>query len=483
MRCGKCWGEGHTGFRCTTKMLNPAAMPYYANKPKPINQANTGAKPYDDLLLKPCPLAAPSLPSNRPKRLAYFANQDPAFLSEVERLNNGVVFDTHGLELGFKPMDVAKFAVRTQLVEVADISIAILDRDRFLIILPPGVASETFIHATCPALWDAGFSFQPWSPLDGARLVIPEYKALLTLMDVPPHLRRDKIIEGSISTFGTFLGTIPQQGTPNLSLWTVAVAVDRLERIPDELELHAAGLESIVKVRTDNWMRAPLYSSTDLPKHKPKYTKPVGKPQRPSEDLIYLSRGVLKELCKGLDPASLPEEIQGFLTGTKIPAMTIAQTEDLLHLRDTQASSSGTPHEAGLVHLGETGPTETATHLGISQTKPISSTDSGADDESGQPKARKETTHRVKRIVPQKIPTLVRILQRNPPQKMSHPKAPIPRPDIYVQEPSASQRTDVSCQSDRTRSVRLSAQRNKGKSVASFAAQRKDKGMKFTREA
>lgn len=197
----------------------------------------------------------------------------------MQELHNRVVFDTHGLELGFKPMDVAKFAKRTKLVEEADISIGVLDKDRFLIVLPPGLASDTFINATYPALWDAGFSFQPWSPLDGARLVVPEYKALLTLLDVLPHLRNEKYIASTISTFGTFPGTIPQQGIPNLSFWTVVVAVDRLELIPDELEVHAAGLEFMVKVRTENWIRAPLYSPADLSKHKPKYTKPLGKPQ------------------------------------------------------------------------------------------------------------------------------------------------------------------------------------------------------------
>lgn len=218
MRCGKCWGEGHTGFRCKTNMLNPAALPYWSNKAQQPPAKTEPKKSFDDLLLKPCPLSAPAMPANRPKRLAYFADRDPAFLQEIARLNNAVVFDTHGLEKGFKLTDVAGFAQRTKLVSKADISIGILADDRFLIMLPEGVAPETFINRTTPKLWDAGFTFQPWSPLDGARLVLPEYKALLTLSNVPPPLRREKDLAGAISTFGIYLGLIPQEDPPNLSI-------------------------------------------------------------------------------------------------------------------------------------------------------------------------------------------------------------------------------------------------------------------------
>ena len=192
MRCGKCWGEGHNGSHCKTKILNPAAMPYWSNRTVPAKPKSAPATPYDELLKKPCPLSAPTMPNNRPARVAYFADRDPAFLTEIAKLNNAMVFNTHGRQLGFKPHDIAQFAKRTKLVEKHEISIGILGQDKFLIVLPVGIAPETFINATSPSLWEAGFSFQIWSPLDDGRLVIPEYKVLLTLHNVPPHMRRDR---------------------------------------------------------------------------------------------------------------------------------------------------------------------------------------------------------------------------------------------------------------------------------------------------
>lgn len=259
LRCGKCWGEGHNGTHCKAQMLNPAAMPYWSGKAVPARPKTAPSTAYDDLLRKPCPLSEPTMPNNRPNRVAYFADRDPAFLTEIAKLNNGVVFNTHGKELGFKLHDVAQFATRTKLVEKHEISIGILAQDRFLIMLHVGVAPETFINATSPSLWDAGFSFQPWSPLDGGRLAIPEYKVLLTLHNVPPHMRRDKDIAGAVSTFGVFLGTIPQEGNLNLSIWTTALAVNRLERIPKEIEMYAGGVEYVITTQVINWLRSPLY--------------------------------------------------------------------------------------------------------------------------------------------------------------------------------------------------------------------------------
>lgn len=105
LKCGKCWGEGHTSFRCKGKSLNPAAMPYWANKAKfaPV----TTTKLIDDRLLKPNPLAASTLPAARPKRLEAFSPQDQATMAEISKLNGGVVFNTHGLELDFTIKDVA----------------------------------------------------------------------------------------------------------------------------------------------------------------------------------------------------------------------------------------------------------------------------------------------------------------------------------------------------------------------------------------
>lgn len=363
MRCGKCWGEGHLGTHCKSKQLNPAAMPYWANKAKQAIPKQPPATTFDDILLKPCPLAAPTLPANRPKRLSVYIERDDSIKEELTKLGNSVVFNTHGLQLGFKLDDIAGFATRTRVVSVTEISIATLSPGRFLITLPPGMAPETFINTTGPELWDAGFSFQPWSAMDEARLAIPEYKAMLSLEGLQPFLRKEKIIAKAISTFGIYLGTVPQQGTPDLSLWTVAVAIDRLERIPDELAIYERGLEFILKVTTKNWMRALLYTAAELPKPQQKFSKPI-RPSKPSysDDMepIPIARRVLIDLCKNIAPDALPEEIRALLLGPPGRlAITFAQTEELLSLNPTPIVAAS---EAGRQHPGHTDHTQDGTH-------------------------------------------------------------------------------------------------------------------------
>lgn len=56
--------------------------------------------------------------------------------------------------------------------------------------------------------------------------------------------------------------SVPHHDHANLSFWTVMVAVDRLERIPDEIEFHDADFKFYLRVQTKNWIRSP---STRLP--------------------------------------------------------------------------------------------------------------------------------------------------------------------------------------------------------------------------
>lgn len=157
------------------------------------------------------------MPTNRPKKLTYFADNDPFLLSEINKLESAIVFDTHGKELGFKIDDITGFATRTELVEPSDISISIMAKDRFVIFLSTSLAPETFINKTGPELWEVAFSFQPWSPIDSDTLVLPEYKALLTLTGIPPHLFHEKEVAKACATFGTFLDTIPRKDTSDIS--------------------------------------------------------------------------------------------------------------------------------------------------------------------------------------------------------------------------------------------------------------------------
>lgn len=313
MRCGKCWGEGHMGTRCTANTLNPAAMPYWANRAKPQPAPAPKPTPLDELL-KPCPRAAQAMPSNRPKRLEYHCRRDASTLSELDKLKSGVVFNTHGNELGFSLQDVMGFATRTNKVQASEISIAKLNREKFLIILPFGLAPETFINATGSELWDAGFSFQPWSPLDGSRMVLPLFQAFIDLHDIPPHLFEEPEVMKVVQTFGTFVVSIPSKDPADLSRWSLVVAVSSLEKIPEELLMHDLGSEYIIPVTVQNWVRRPLYKASDLSRHPPKFSKPVKKPVSAQQDHFHVSRRALIQICSGIDPKDLPAEVQAILS-------------------------------------------------------------------------------------------------------------------------------------------------------------------------
>ena len=144
------------------------------------------------------------------------------------------------------------------------------------------------------------FRSQPWSPLDGAALKLPEYKVLLLLEGTTPHLHKESIIARSVSTFGTFLGSVkqPESEVLNLPLYTVAVAVDCLERVPIELEINVGGCATVLTVHTKNWIRSPLYSAGDFPTPQRKFSKPPRQSHPQQEDggeLIHVSRRVLRD--------------------------------------------------------------------------------------------------------------------------------------------------------------------------------------------
>lgn len=228
--------------RCNANTLNPATMPYWSNKLKRPPSPPKPSSPFDELL-KPCPRAAQAFPNSRPKKLSYYVSRDAVIKEELTKLSSGVVFDTHGHELGFSLQDVLGFARRTKLVQPAELSIGRLAKDQFLIILPHGLAPETFINATTPELWDAGFSFQPWSKIDGAKLILPEYKVLIDLNNIPPHLFKEEEVRKLVSTFGIYVTSVAPKDIADLSVWSVIVAVNRLENVPEEIAMYDLGFE------------------------------------------------------------------------------------------------------------------------------------------------------------------------------------------------------------------------------------------------
>lgn len=434
------------GSRCNAQTLNPAAMPYWSKNKWPATPPKQ-ASPFEELL-KPCPQAIQALPNNRPKRLSYHLDRDQATLSELSKLASGVVFDTHGHEYNFSLKDVVGFATRTKLVQSSEISIGRLAKDRFLIMLPHGMAPQTFIEGTTPELWDAGFSFQPWSELDGANTVLPEYKVLIDLHNIPPHLFRDKQVQKVVSTFGTYLGSIPPVDIADLSVWTAVVAVNRLEKVPEELTLYELGSEHIISIQPRNWLRSPLYKATDLPRHQQKFTKPLkarSDHQADNMEHFAVSRRALREMCKGLDSSALPEEIRAILQETgPNPTISMAGVEQLASLPRTAEPLTLTNSETG--ETSHPHPLRDPSHnLTQFVTQPIQqdtipfppeTTEVPQLHEAGQIFSTNAGASELDfPEMPQRIPTQVQILKRQPPRTVQLDSSPARR-DRSVPEAS-----------------------------------------------
>lgn len=350
------------------------------------------------------------MPLDRPKRVSYYAECDQATLTELAKLEQGVVFHTHGIELEFKVEDVARFATRTKLVKMEEISVGALSRESFLILLPQGLAVDRFIRATCPVLWERGFTFQPWSPEDQGRVVVPEYKVLLDVVGLPPHLYRTKEVARAIGTFGTYLGTIPQSNLANIASWTTAVAVDKLERVPLELEVNVRGFAYVAQLYTRKWLRSGLYGAAELATKHQRYTKAHLNPPsngEPSPDAVHISLRVLRDICQGKELTTLPWEVQQILTGeSQSRVLTIAQVEQVVGLHDTPPEQAQPPQGGDARILRE------ATILGESD-------EAGQQTHSSQEATRKEaegSTHLTQQGANHQ-PQQIRILQRIIPEE------------------------------------------------------------------
>lgn len=100
------------------------------------------------------------------------------------------------------------------------------------------------------------------------------------------------------------------------------------------LTFNAIGFDYPVTVHTANWIRSPLYTAAELPKHKPKFTKLARRPNpNPGDDQIHVSRKFLREMCKDLDPNTLPEEVRTILQDRSLQSViTLDQAEHLVNL-------------------------------------------------------------------------------------------------------------------------------------------------------
>ena len=132
------------------------------------------------------------MPKERPLRLHCFIPRDADYFAEMERLKQAVVMRTDGFQWDLSVDNVCDYACRTNLVTKDEIQVSKLSGSRYLIMLPEGLAPDTFINATPQEAWDEGLSFQPWTLLENAAISIPAYKILINLVDIPPPLFKEK---------------------------------------------------------------------------------------------------------------------------------------------------------------------------------------------------------------------------------------------------------------------------------------------------
>lgn len=280
---------------------------------------------FDELLAGPYPYRSTEMPKERPLRLHCFIARDAEYYSEMERLKQAVVMHTVGFGWELSVDNVCDYACRTKLVTKEEIQVSQLYGSRFLIMLPEGLAPDTFINATPQEAWDEGLSFQPWTPLDNAAISIPAYKILINLVDIPPPLFKEKYVAQAVSCFGVFLGSVASEKPSSIASWTVAVGVDDLSLVPPELVMHVGGMVHTVQVHPIACQRAPIYTVQDIPKHPKTYYRPQPPPPSSSSssdnennyddsELIPMSSGVLRDLCRGKPADSLPPELRRFAT-------------------------------------------------------------------------------------------------------------------------------------------------------------------------
>lgn len=219
---------------------------------------------------------------------------------------------------------MAKYAARTGLVRPEEVSVGVLPRGKYLIMLPKGIDREEFIRSTPFDLWDFGYEFQPWSPHDEASIVIPSFKVLVHLYGLPVYLWKEAHAMNAVSSFGTYLGSITQPEVGKFDYWAAVVATEDLAHIPHTVSIRIGGLEHIIEVKPIKWVHNLIYRATDLPPAPKRFTTPSPPTPNSSSDAemggdsnerIPMSIKVLKELCKGRELNSLPEELREVLAG------------------------------------------------------------------------------------------------------------------------------------------------------------------------
>lgn len=295
----------------------------------------------------------------------------------------GIVIGTDGLEFDLGIDKAAELVAMSKLVEKKEVSVGILTKGRYLVLLPERLAPAIVAAALPASAWAMGVTYQTWSPLEDGEYSNMDYKVVVNLIGVPPPLRREKEIIRAVSTFGVYLGTIDSENPANLANWTVVCATHDLADIPRRVKMVAGGIKFFVPVVSIKWSGSPVYREDERPRPATIFPPPNLHPPPPqneeeeepaTQDTLPMSRTIVESLCRGRQLNTLPEEVRRFLT-QKGPAIATATEEEEvvslgspgLHTQYTQTvhvtasenptlSATGSPrrdHEAGQRDSGE----------------------------------------------------------------------------------------------------------------------------------
>lgn len=329
VKCGRCWRNGHPGNRC----IRPGPVPGSPPSQPPVTKTTAAAaKPlepsFDEMLTGPYPYIPPPVPTSRPDTVFCFIDRDETYFKEVAKLQQAVLIRTPPREVDPTTDKIAELVAKTEGIEAHEISVSRVSNNTYTMLLPLGISADTFIRATPPSLWDLGLTFHPWSKHLTSTLKVPTFKVILDLVDVPSDLYRERDIIRAVSSFGLYLGSIAQEDPSNLTRWTVAIATDDLERVPNSITMVVGGFQDKVRVHFVNWKEKPIYQQGDLPPQPKQYTHPS--PPTPAstppsssssedspvfEDAITIPRSIILQMCQNQDLQSLSAELRDYLNG------------------------------------------------------------------------------------------------------------------------------------------------------------------------
>lgn len=164
----------------------PVQVPSSGIYPLPTQATKHGEPAFEDLFMDSLPLI--ELPDDRPKKIVCFIERDDEYFTERAKLDNVVIMYNPALEVDLSIEEVAEYAATSGLVKANEISVGIMTRSRYAILLPMGIDPVQFIKSIPSRVWMDGFSFSLWCPLDDANVVIPRYKVMLDLIGIPLDL-------------------------------------------------------------------------------------------------------------------------------------------------------------------------------------------------------------------------------------------------------------------------------------------------------